>query len=428
MKFNIKLINAYAISKEDNTSEIKYIEIRDNNGLLIQTFSAISCACINQDDNQYLLTSRGLKIPINKYKNLDNILVCNETNNIYKSIHVLDTVYEALVDMFGEDAVSYKNKVINEYEDLSDEFITTFFAHTYNLITVKLGTLISYRSENEFEVFRDLYLVFNLPCDVYQINLMNAKPTSYQFVNGKTLPVYCLNYKFVSKICLGDSFVNSNLITANYMISDYIDCGKQFDEKLFKDVIIDLVNNLKILLGNISDEGYRRYTYNFNNYFDITNEELINLFIIDPNKCKIIIPEEKDAFEYLQKKSFIYDIKNSLFNKEFIKTLSKYLSNPVYFFETENSIYNVIQYNSVKNMIKREMKRLINTYNTKISIEGICSKFKDYNDIEQDLYNTNIVLDTFKNDLIKLQIIDKGFNDDLTVKCIKNEKEYIVYK
>ncbi len=428
MKFNIKLINAYAISKEDNTSKIKYIEIRDNNGLLIQTFSAINCACINQDDNQYLLTSRGLKIPINKYKNLDNILVCNETNNIYKSIHVLDTVYEALVDMFGEDAVSYKNKVINEYEDLSDEFITTFFAHTYNLITVKLGTLISYRSENEFEVFRDLYLVFNLLGDVFQINLMNAKPTSYQFVNGKTLPVYCLNYEFVSKICLGDSFVNSNLITANYMISDYINCGKQFDEKLFKDVIIDLVNNLKILLGNISDEGYRRYTYNFNNYFDITNEELINLFIIDPNKCKIIIPEEKDAFEYLQKKSFIYDIKNSLFNKEFIKTLSKYLSNPVYFFETENSIYNVIQYNSVKNMIKREMKRLINTYNTKISIEGICSKFKDYNDIEQDLYNTNIVLGTFKNDLIKLQIIDKGFNDDLTVKCIKNEKEYIVYK
>ena len=120
MKFNIKLINAYAISlelimnsdkeismdKEDNTSKIKYIEIRDNNGLLIQTFSAINCACINQDDNQYLLTSRGLKIPINKYKNLDNILVCNETNNIYKSIHVLDTVYEALVDMFGEDAVS----------------------------------------------------------------------------------------------------------------------------------------------------------------------------------------------------------------------------------------------------------------------------------------------------------------------------------
>ena len=67
MKFNIKLI------KEDNTSKIKYIEIRDNNGLLIQTFSAISCACINQDDNQYLLT-RGLKIPINKYKNLDNII------------------------------------------------------------------------------------------------------------------------------------------------------------------------------------------------------------------------------------------------------------------------------------------------------------------------------------------------------------------
>lgn len=422
MKFNIKLVN------EDNTSKIKYIEIRDNNGLLIQTFSDISCACINQDDNQYLLTSRGLKIPINKYKNLDNILVCNETNNIYKSIHVLDTVYEALVDMFGEDAVSYKNKVINEYEDLSDEFITTFFERTYSLITVKLGTLISHKSENEFEVFRDLYLVFNLLGDVFQINLMNAKPTSYQFVNGKTLPVYCSNYEFVSKICLGDSFVNSNLITANYMISDYIDCGKQFDEKLFKDVIIDLVNNLKILLGNISDEGYRRYTYNFNNYFDITNEELINLFIIDPNKCKIIIPEEKDAFEYLQKKSFIYDIKNSLFNKEFIKTLSKYLSNPVYFFETENSIYNVIQYNSVKNMIKREMKRLINTYNTKISIEGICSKFKDYNDIEQDLYNTNIVLDTFKNDLIKLQIIDKGFNDDLTVKCIKNEKEYIVYK
>ena len=421
MKFNIKLVN------EDNTSEIKYIEIRDNNGLFIQTFSVTGCACINQDGNQYLLT-RGLKIPINKYKNLDGILVCNETNNIYKSIHVLDTVYEALVDMFGEDAVSYKNKVINEYEDLSDEFITTFFAHTYNLITVKLGTLISYRSENEFEVFRDLYLVFNLLGDVFQINLMNAKPTSYQFVNGKTLPVYCFNYEFVSKICLGDSFVNSNLITANYMISDYINCGKQFDEKLFKDVIIDLVNNLKILLGNISDEGYRRYTYNFNNYFDITNEELINLFIIDPNKCKIIIPEEKDAFEYLQKKSFIYDIKNSLFNKEFIKTLSKYLSNPVYFFETENSIYNVIQYNSVKNMIKREMKRLINTYNTKISIEGICSKFKDYNDIEQDLYNTNIVLDTFKNDLIKLQIIDKGFNDDLTVKCIKNEKEYIVYK
>lgn len=428
MKFNIKLINAYAISKEDNTSKIKYIEIRDNNGLLIQTFSAINCACINQDDNQYLLTSRGLKIPINKYKNLDNILVCNETNNIYKSIHVLDTVYEALVDMFGEDAVSYKNKVINEYEDLSDEFITTFFERTYSLITVKLGTLISHKSENEFEVFRDLYLVFGLLDAVFQINLMNAKPTSYQFVNGKTLPVYCSNYEFVSKICLGDSFVNSNLITANYMISDYIDCGKQFDEKLFKDVIIDLVNNLKILLGNISDEGYRRYTYNFNNYFDITNEELINLFIIDPNKCKIIIPEEKDAFEYLQKKSFIYDIKNSLFNKEFIKTLSKYLSNPVYFFETENSIYNVIQYNSVKNMIKREMKRLINTYNTKISIEGICSKFKDYNDIEQDLYNTNIVLDTFKNDLIKLQIIDKGFNDDLTVKCIKNEKEYIVYK
>ena len=330
--------------------------------------------------------------------------------------------------MFGEDAVSYKNKVINEYEDLSDEFITTFFERTYSLITVKLGTLISHKSENEFEVFRDLYLVFNLLGDVFQINLMNAKPTSYQFVNGKTLPVYCLNYEFVSKICLGDSFVNSNLITANYMISDYINCGKQFDEKLFKDVIIDLVNNLKILLGNISDEGYRRYTYNFNNYFDITNEELINLFIIDPNKCKIIIPEEKDAFEYLQKKSFIYDIKNSLFNKEFIKTLSKYLSNPVYFFETEKSIYNIIQYNSVKNMIKREMKRLINTYNTKISIEGICSKFKDYNDIEQDLYNTNIVLDTFKNDLIKLQIIDKGFNDDLTVKCIKNEKEYIVYK
>ena len=88
-------------------------------------------------------------------------------------------------------------------------------------------------------------------------------------------------------------------------------------------------------------------------------------------------------------------------------------------------------------MIKREMKRLINAYNTnsilylgksKISIEGICSKFKDYNDIEQDLYNTNIVLDTFKNNLIKLQIIDKGFDDDLTVKCIKNEKEYIVYK
>ena len=428
MKFNIKLI------KEDNTSKIKYIEIRDNNGLFIQTFvpamysdSVTGCACINQDDNQYLLT-RGLKIPINKYKNLDGILVCNETNNIYKSIHVLDTVYEALVDMFGEDAVSYKNKVINEYEDLSDEFITTFFERTYSLITVKLGTLISHKSENEFEVFRDLYLVFGLLDAVLKINLINAKPTSHQFVNGKTLPVYCLNYEFVSKICLGDSFVNSNLITANYMISDYINCGKQFDEKLFKDVIIDLVNNLKILLGNISDEGYRRYTYNFNNYFDITNEELINLFIIDPNKCKIIIPEEKDAFEYLQKKSFIYDIKNSLFNKEFIKTLSKYSSNPVYFFETKKSIYNIIQYNSVKNMIKREMKRLINMYNTKISIEGICSKFKDYNDIEQDLYNTNIVLDTFKNNLIKLQIIDKGFDDDLTVKCIKNEKEYIVYK
>lgn len=425
MKFNIKLVN------EDNTSEIKYIEIRDNNGLLIQTFSVTGCACINQDGNQYLLT-RGLKIPINKYKNLDGILVCNETNNIYKSIHVLDTVYEALIDMFGEDTVSYKNKVINEYEDLSDEFITTFFERTYSLITVKLGTLISHESENKFEVFRDLYLVFglsNILLDaVLQINLINAKPTSHQFVNGKTLPVYCLIYKFVSKICLGDSFASSNLVTANYMISDYINCGKQFDEKLFKDVIVDLINNLKILLGNISDEGYRRYTYNFNNYFDITNKELINLFMIDPNKCKIIIPEEKDAFEHLQKKSFIYDIKNSLFNKEFIKTLSKYSSNPVYFFETKKSIYNIIQYNSVKNMIKREMKRLINAYNTKISIEGICSKFKDYNDIEQDLYNTNIVLDTFKNNLIKLQIIDKGFDDDLTVKCIKNEKEYIVYK
>lgn len=421
MKFNIKLVN------EDNTSEIKYIEIRDNNGLFIQTFSVTGCACINQDGNQYLLT-RGLKIPINKYKNLDGILVCNETNNIYKSIHVLDTVYEALIDMFGEDTVSYKNKVINEYEDLSDEFITTFFERTYSLITVKLGTLISHKSENEFEVFRDLYLVFGLLDAVLKIKLINAKPTSHQFVNGKTLPVYCFNYEFVSKICLGGSFADSNLVTANYMISDYINCGKQFDEKLFKDVIVDLINNLKILLGNISDEGYRRYTYNFNNYFDITNEELINLFMIDPNKCKIIIPEEKDAFEHLQKKSFIYDIKNSLFNKEFIKTLSKYSSNPVYFFETEKSIYNIIQYNSVKNMIKREMKRLIKIYNTKISIEGICSKFKDYNDIEQDLYNTNIVLDTFKNNLIKLQIIDKGFDDDLTVKCIKNGKEYIVYK
>ena len=298
MKFNIKLVN------EDNTSEIKYIEIRDNNGLFIQTFSVTGCACINQDGNQYLLT-RGLKIPINKYKNLDGILVCNETNNIYKSIHVLDTVYEALIDMFGEDTVSYKNKVINEYEDLSDEFITTFFERTYSLITVKLGTLISHKSENEFEVFRDLYLVFGLLDAVLEIKLINAKPTSHQFVNGKTLPVYCLIYKFVSKICLGDSFASSNLVTANYMISDYINCGKQFDEKLFKDVIVDLINNLKILLGNISDEGHRRYTYNFNNYFDITNEELINLFMIDPNKCKIIIPLEYLLFEHLQKKSFI---------------------------------------------------------------------------------------------------------------------------
>jgi len=38
MKFNIKLVN------EDNTSEIKYIEIRDNNGLFIQTFSVTGCA------------------------------------------------------------------------------------------------------------------------------------------------------------------------------------------------------------------------------------------------------------------------------------------------------------------------------------------------------------------------------------------------